>query len=594
MSNHSSTSPSSTLRTLDRRFRLRRVVSHEVGIGATVYLGDDLYTRRRVLVVLADNERAAPSDDPLRAWIPILRHPGLVDVIETHAPGERPYLVLGMPEGTPMGRIVARYGRYDATRFANIGAQLLSTVGYLHEQGLVHGDLHIDNIHVSGRDPRTARVTVAGAYGCSRVPRPGPVTDTEQTRLAPMPDARPLDPRDDVLALGVLLESVLELSPSPDDDDDRLRVQLKALCERCTSPARARRPANAGTVLEAFSACFDRASTGAEPSSLPDTPTRLLPLGESVELWGPPTASMTIPMRRPPVPIPAVDPSSLPAALPAAEPSPGPAASVDMMAGSGPYAIVPPGQGLAMGIPSTTPTQRPTVPPVGMMSPMQPPPMSAVGPDSSYPHPARVHVRRDRSRLGRMFGLTAATLVSTGVLLAWPRPTPNEEVTVASAPVDSPAVDELVVASPAVDTAPVNAAPVDASVVDSPAPHVPSTSPPPVALDAAVPVPPATARPPETTCPETPSGALAMKEDTPQPMSPMALVSELNLGPSDARAEALWSEPAPRPTGETEADPDEPAPARTHKRKARKAPPRRRTSTAEPTPRDLPFMGVSR
>ncbi|MEM9457397.1 MAG: protein kinase, partial [Myxococcota bacterium] len=275
--------------------------------------------------MLSDNERSSGNVDSLRAWVPVLRHPGLVDVLGVNEPGERPYLVLGMPEGVPMGRIVARYGRYDAAAFANIGAQLLSTVGYLHDRGLVHGDLHVDNIYINGNDPRTAKVTVAGAHRCGRADRLTAVDDQEQTRLAPLPEERPLDPRDDVYALGTLLESVLELTADTFDGSDLLHVRLRALCNRCRSSTRSRRPANAGELLGAFSECFGRLSTEIELPALPDTPTRVLSTG-TVNGSFESTPSTPVAQRPTPRPIaltvPAPPPPLRPAAATIPMPSP--------------------------------------------------------------------------------------------------------------------------------------------------------------------------------------------------------------------------------------------------------------------------------
>ena len=358
--------------------------------------------------MLSDNEHATPDVDPFRDWISIFRHPGLVDVIATQRPGERPYLVLALPKGPTMGRIVARRGRYDVADFASIGAQLLGTVSYLHDQGLVVGDLHVDSIHVYGDDPRSARVTVDGVMGCARTHRFTPVSDTDKTCLVLRTDVCRLDPRDDVIALGTVLQSVLALAPNPTDGRDPIRARLHALCERCTAPARERRPADAGELLLAFYACFEAPPTQADPRPWPQTPAVYPPAPSSVtELaMGPMASPVVAPGSA--MPPAAVAAAAYPVAVPAVTP---PTTGVGQ----------PPAMPLhwpvgSPGLPAPLPPVGPSTPPLSMLPPGNlGPAAGAVARPAPLPRPTP-------SRFGRMFGLVAAAAVSVGILLAWPRP----------------------------------------------------------------------------------------------------------------------------------------------------------------------------
>lgn len=254
VSSPSNNSHSPIPKVLGARYQLQSVASYEVG--STVYWARDIKDRRDVQVVLCDSDS---SQSPCgRSSLP--RHPGLANIIDTEKPGEPPYLVVEIPPGKSLNRIVSEQGRYAAADFMTIGSQLLLAVNHLHELGLVHRNIHGDTVFLWGNDPRTARVKLAGVATCVR-----DQGSPDVTRVISRPDIDRLeqhqhltredpDARNDVFSLGLLLMDAIEFSPN--GFTDVIAGRLQALCNRCMSPSKSDRPANAGQMLEAFLACF--------------------------------------------------------------------------------------------------------------------------------------------------------------------------------------------------------------------------------------------------------------------------------------------------------------------------------------------------
>ncbi|MEM7155857.1 MAG: protein kinase [Myxococcota bacterium] len=220
----------------------------------------DTKERRDVQVVICDSDSSKSPCN--RSSLP--RHPGLANVIDTEKPGEPPYLVVEIPPGKSLNRIVSEQGRYAAADFMTIGSQLLLAVHHLHELGLVHRNIHGDSVFLWGNDARTARVKLTGVATCVR-----DQGSPDVTRVVSRPDIPRLeqhqhltredpDARNDVFSLGLLLMDAVELGPQGYPDITARRLQ--ALCNRCMSPNKDDRPANAGQMLEAFLACFPRPS----------------------------------------------------------------------------------------------------------------------------------------------------------------------------------------------------------------------------------------------------------------------------------------------------------------------------------------------
>jgi serine/threonine protein kinase len=118
-----------------------------------VYAADDVRLQRRVAVKLF---HGLPDEDGLTRFaaeartLAGLSHPGLVTVYDVCLDSDRPYLVMRLVVGSPLAQRLHR-GGLEPAAVAHLGAELAEVLAYVHERGVVHGDLDSTNVMV---DPR--------------------------------------------------------------------------------------------------------------------------------------------------------------------------------------------------------------------------------------------------------------------------------------------------------------------------------------------------------------------------------------------------------------------------------------------------------
>ena len=78
-----------------------------------------------------------------------LRHPGIVSVVDFNTlPDGAAYLVMEYLEGEPLGKVLARTGPLPLPRVVDITDQLSSALTAAHLEGVVHRDMHPQNVFV--------------------------------------------------------------------------------------------------------------------------------------------------------------------------------------------------------------------------------------------------------------------------------------------------------------------------------------------------------------------------------------------------------------------------------------------------------------
>ena len=255
---------------LGNRYRIKSIDCYEAG--ATLCRAHDLRTRRDVLLAISEDEHALLNVDAPRSRIGIQRHPGLANILDTSKPSDYPhYLVLEVPEGRTLASIVAKRGRYAVGDFCGIGCQILLAISHLHELGLVHRNLHADNVYILGEDPKTARVKIAGVHTCVRDRMSSDATrlitsmeleyNDRQRGRSDYPDSS-----DDVFELGLMFKNVVDLPYSSYSNASPAGRRLLELCDRCTSLKKEARPGNARRMLEEFTDCFPPAARATRPA----------------------------------------------------------------------------------------------------------------------------------------------------------------------------------------------------------------------------------------------------------------------------------------------------------------------------------------
>jgi len=99
-----------------------------------------------------------------------LRHPGIVSVVDFNTlPSGVAYLVMEYLEGEPLGKILARTGPMPVSRVVDITDQLSSALTAAHLQGVVHRDMHPQNVFVMpGTGGQSERIKILD-FGISKI-----------------------------------------------------------------------------------------------------------------------------------------------------------------------------------------------------------------------------------------------------------------------------------------------------------------------------------------------------------------------------------------------------------------------------------------
>jgi tRNA A-37 threonylcarbamoyl transferase component Bud32 len=98
-----------------------------------------------------------------------LRHPGIVSVVDFNTlPSGVAYLVMEYLEGESLGQVLARTGPMPLARVVDITDQLSAALAAAHLQGVVHRDMHPQNVFVvPGTGGQTERMKVLD-FGISK------------------------------------------------------------------------------------------------------------------------------------------------------------------------------------------------------------------------------------------------------------------------------------------------------------------------------------------------------------------------------------------------------------------------------------------
>ncbi|HLV68863.1 MAG TPA: serine/threonine-protein kinase, partial [Polyangiaceae bacterium] len=141
-------------------------------------------------------------------------HPRIVRISDFGAlPSGRPYFVMELLEGVPLGALLRGHGPLPPRRAAEIARQIADGLAAAHERGVVHRDLKPDNVHVlsseRGDEIKIVDFGLATAIGGARITREGVVFGTPHYMSPEQGAGEPLDGRTDVYALGVVLFEML-------------------------------------------------------------------------------------------------------------------------------------------------------------------------------------------------------------------------------------------------------------------------------------------------------------------------------------------------------------------------------------------------
>ncbi len=203
--------PTPSAVTVGGRFRLEGVLGR--GAAGTVYLAYDESLGAEVALKSLDPALASLPEFLERfrveaATLAGLSHPNVVAVRDYLEVDSGNYLVMERVEGPSLRQLLTSYGRLAPEQACGVLCGALSGLGYVHERGLLHGDVKPENVLVD-----SAGVSQLTDFG-QAVPLGSPSSGGSAPYMSPEAiQGTPLDARSDLYSMGVVLYECLGGEP---------------------------------------------------------------------------------------------------------------------------------------------------------------------------------------------------------------------------------------------------------------------------------------------------------------------------------------------------------------------------------------------
>ncbi len=269
--------PTPSAVTVGGRFRLEGVLGR--GAAGTVYLAYDESLGAEVALKSLDPALASLPEFLERfrveaATLAGLSHPNVVAVRDYLEVDSGNYLVMERVEGPSLRQLLTSYGRLAPEQACGVLCGALSGLGYVHERGLLHGDIKPENVLVD-----SAGVSQLTDFG-QAVPLGSPSSGGSAPYMSPEAiGGTSLDARSDLYSMGVVLYECLGGEPPFMSDQlptllhraihetppaiPQLATPMSDLVARCLAKDPAQRPQSAhGFFIELTEAA--RNSYGAD------------------------------------------------------------------------------------------------------------------------------------------------------------------------------------------------------------------------------------------------------------------------------------------------------------------------------------------
>jgi hypothetical protein len=199
-------------------------------------------TKRRAILHVAPGAKEGEDTGSVKRQESALArvgHPGAIDLRDAGVTDRGdPYVVLEELEGKTLEGLLAARGKIPAPDACAVLVQIADVLAASHAAGVLHNDVRPENI-----------VVATDAFGVERARLSG-------WQSARVVEGETLDPRSDVLALGlVVFEALVGREPKPDeqiDDGAELPPDVARMLERATSAQAETRFANVAELAAAI------------------------------------------------------------------------------------------------------------------------------------------------------------------------------------------------------------------------------------------------------------------------------------------------------------------------------------------------------
>jgi len=205
-----------------------------LGTGAfsVVRLAESKERPRQVYAVkIIDKKALKGKEDSLENEIKVLRrlkHPNIVQLLETFEDKSKVYLVMELVTGGELFDRIVEKGSYTEKDAADLIRQVLEAVDYMHDQGVVHRDLKPENLLYYG--PHEDSKIMISDFGLSKMEDSGIMATACGTPGYVAPEVlaqKPYGKAVDVWSIGVISYILLcGYPPFYDENDANLFAQI--------------------------------------------------------------------------------------------------------------------------------------------------------------------------------------------------------------------------------------------------------------------------------------------------------------------------------------------------------------------------------
>ena len=155
-------------------------LSHTIGKGSfsIVKVGQDVETRTRyaVKIIPKSNMHQAADIERFEREVRVIlkmNHPGIIKIYDLLADDAFFYLVMELCKGNTLLSVVPKPGTINEAAAKPIFKQVLETIKYIHDQGIAHRDLKLENVLID----ESGHIKLID-FGFSRFANPGQMFQT--------------------------------------------------------------------------------------------------------------------------------------------------------------------------------------------------------------------------------------------------------------------------------------------------------------------------------------------------------------------------------------------------------------------------------